>query len=135
MEFEVFSVFVIVVVVFAIFLVIAGVKSVSQGSEYTIERFGRYTHTLKPGLHLIVPVIDRVGSKMNMMENVRDVPSQEVITKDNAMVQVDGVQGSRSDEKAESTAEGKTRTVASRPSRSMRQSIESGSPPSPWRMQ
>ena len=89
--FSVFSVFVVVVVIFAIFLVISGVKSVSQGTEYTIERFGRYTHTLTPGLHLIVPFIDRVGSKMNMMENVRDVPSQEVITKDNAMVQVDGV--------------------------------------------
>ena len=91
MDIEVFSVFVVVVVIFAILLVISGVKSVSQGTEYTIERFGRYTRTLPPGLHLIVPFIDRVGSKMNMMENVRDVPSQEVITKDNAMVQVDGV--------------------------------------------
>ncbi|MHA1538115.1 MAG: SPFH domain-containing protein, partial [Alphaproteobacteria bacterium] len=60
MEIDVFSVFVIVVVVFAIILVLAGVKSVSQGTEYTIERFGRYTHTLTPGLHLIVPVVDRV---------------------------------------------------------------------------
>ena len=88
---EVFSVFVIVVVVMVFVLIAAGVKAISQGEEYTVERFGRYTKTLKPGLNLIVPVIDRIGSKMNMMENVRDVPSQEVITKDNAMVQVDGV--------------------------------------------
>jgi regulator of protease activity HflC (stomatin/prohibitin superfamily) len=88
---EVFSVFVIVVVVLAIVLIIAGVKSVSQGEEYTVERFGRYTRTLSPGLHLIVPIVDRIGSRMNMMETVLDVPSQEVITKDNAMVRVDGV--------------------------------------------
>jgi regulator of protease activity HflC (stomatin/prohibitin superfamily) len=88
---EVFSVFVIVVVVLAIVLVAAGVKSVSQGEEYTIERFGRYTRTLTPGLHVIVPIFDRVGARMNMMETVLDVPSQEVITKDNAMVRVDGV--------------------------------------------
>ncbi len=68
-----------------------GVKSVTQGYEYTIERFGRYTQTLSPGLHFIIPIVDKVGNKINMMESVLDVPSQEVITRDNAVVQVDGV--------------------------------------------
>lgn len=72
-------------------LVFKGVKAVPQGMEYTVERFGRYTMTLKPGLNFIVPIIDSVGARMNMMETVLDVPSQEVITKDNALVQVDGV--------------------------------------------
>jgi regulator of protease activity HflC (stomatin/prohibitin superfamily) len=86
-----FAIFVIVLVVLAIMLVMMGVKTVPQGYEYTVERFGKYTHTLKPGLHLIVPLIDRVGTRVNMMENVLDVASQEVITKDNAMVTADGV--------------------------------------------
>jgi regulator of protease activity HflC (stomatin/prohibitin superfamily) len=86
-----FSLFVLILLVLAVVLVFQGIKSVPQGMEYTVERFGRYTSTLSPGLHLIVPLIDRVGRKMNMMEQVLNVPSQDVITRDNAMVKVDGV--------------------------------------------
>jgi regulator of protease activity HflC (stomatin/prohibitin superfamily) len=86
-----FSIFAIAVVVLAVLLVISAVKPVPQGREFTVERFGRYTHTLRPGLNLIVPFVDRIGSRMNMMEQVLDVPTQEVITRDNAMVSVDGV--------------------------------------------
>ena len=86
-----FGEFVLVIVALAVILVIMGVKAVPQGMEYTVERFGRYTRTLRPGLNIITPFIDRIGAKMNMMERVMDVPSQEVITRDNAMVKVDGV--------------------------------------------
>ncbi len=86
-----FALFVAVLAVLSIVVIFLGVKIVPQGFEYTVERFGRYTHTLRPGLNLIVPMVDRVGAKLNMMEQVLEVPNQEVITKDNAMVAVDGV--------------------------------------------
>src|SRR5438270_3868603 len=86
-----FDVFAIVIVALAILTLFAGVKTVPQGYNWTVERFGKYTSTLRPGLNLIVPFFDRIGHKMNMMEQAIDIPQQDVITKDNATVTVDGL--------------------------------------------
>jgi len=75
----------------AVLVLFAGVKTVPQGYNFTIERFGKYTRTLKPGLSLIFPFVEGIGRKMNMMEQVLDVPHQEVITRDNASVTANGV--------------------------------------------
>ena len=86
-----FLIFVAAVAVLALFIILFGVSLVPQGWEYTLVRFGKYLRTLKPGFNLIIPVIDRVGEKVSMMETVLDVPAQDVITKDNATVTADGV--------------------------------------------
>lgn len=85
---EILGLFLIVLAALALW---STVKVVPQGYNWTIENFGRYTRTLNPGLHILIPVMERVGSRMNMKEQVMDIPSQDIITRDNAMVKVDGV--------------------------------------------
>ena len=83
--------FVITFIVVVLFILMTSVIIVRQGYEYTVESFGRYTRTLSPGIHLVIPIVEKIGAKISRMEQVLDVPSQDVITKDNAMVKVDGV--------------------------------------------
>ena len=85
------SILALVVLFAGIVILFKTVRMVPQGYEWTVERFGKYTHTMTPGLHFLIPVVYGVGRKINMMEQVMDVPSQDVITKDNAVVKVDGV--------------------------------------------
>ncbi|HRK23481.1 MAG TPA: SPFH domain-containing protein [Beijerinckiaceae bacterium] len=85
------GIFALMLFVFAIITLMAGIKQVPQGMNYTVERFRRFNRTLSPGLGLVIPYIETIGHKVIMMEQVLDVPTQEVITKDNATVQVDGV--------------------------------------------
>ena len=80
-----------ILVVAGVIILVKTVRMVPQGFEWTVERFGKYTHTMSPGLHFLWPIAQSVGRKVNMMEQVLEVPSQDVITKDNAVVKVDGV--------------------------------------------
>ena len=88
---EMSVILVLLIIVLAIVIVFSAVVTVRQGYEYTIEQFGRYIKTIRPGFHLIIPFIQRIGHRQNLMEQVLDIPTQEVITKDNAMVAADGV--------------------------------------------
>lgn len=89
MELGLVTTFVFVLVVFVVLY--STVKVVPQGQEWTVERFGRYTKTLRPGLSILVPVVERIGQRQSMKETVLDIPSQEVITRDNAMVTADAI--------------------------------------------
>ena len=84
-------VFAVILVILMLAVMVKCMIIVRQGYEYTVESFGKYTRTLKPGMHFLVPIVEAIGAKLSKMEQVLDVPSQEVITKDNAMVRVDGV--------------------------------------------
>ncbi|MCZ6844833.1 MAG: SPFH/Band 7/PHB domain protein [Alphaproteobacteria bacterium] len=86
-----FSIFVIAVVILAIVMIRSGIKQVPQAQEWTVERFGKYTHTMRPGLNLLIPFIDKVGFKLSLRETVLDIPPQDVISYDNATITADGV--------------------------------------------
>jgi regulator of protease activity HflC (stomatin/prohibitin superfamily) len=90
-DISVFGIAIIVLIVFAIILVSRAVRTIPQGENWTVERFGRYTRTLGPGLRFMIPLIEAVGAKVNMMETVLDIEGQEVITRDNAMVHADAI--------------------------------------------
>lgn len=85
------DIFILVILVLAVILVFSSVKTVSQGMEYTVERFGKYTKTLKPGLNVIMPIVDKISNKINMRELVLDISKQSVISRDNAVVNADGI--------------------------------------------
>ncbi len=91
LHFSGFEVLGVLLVVLAVFVLWSTIKIVPQGYNYTVENFGRYTRTLQPGLHILIPVMERVGHRVNVKEQVINIPSQDVITRDNAMVNVDGV--------------------------------------------
>jgi regulator of protease activity HflC (stomatin/prohibitin superfamily) len=86
-----FDIALVVLAALVVLVLFKGIRTIPQGYNHTVERFGRYTRTLSPGLNLIVPFVDRIGARLNMMEQVLDVPTQEIITRDNATVGVDGV--------------------------------------------
>ncbi len=88
---SVFGIALIVLVIFVVLLVSRAVRTIPQGENWTVERFGRYTRTLTPGLKFMIPLIETVGSRLNMMETVLDIEGQEVITRDNAMVHADAI--------------------------------------------